>query len=82
MGRNGNRRRSAFYHITVQGELDAAWQEWFSGMAIAIDQNKDGMVTTLKGSVADQAALRGILNKLWDLNLTVISVKRDVSSAM
>jgi hypothetical protein len=77
MGRNGNRRRSAIYHITVQGELDVAWQEWFSGMAITTDHNKDGVVTTLEGSVADQAALRGILNKLWDLNLTVISVRRD-----
>ena len=78
MGRNGNRRRSAMYHIVVQGALDVAWQEWFSGMAITIDQDKDGVVTTLQGLVADQAALRGILNKLWDLNLTVISVKRDV----
>lgn len=78
MGRNGNRRRSAFYHITVQGALDVAWQEWFSGMDIAIEQDKDGVVTTLKGVVADQAALRGILNKLWDLNLTIISVKRDM----
>ena len=78
MGRNGNRRRSAFYHSVVQGALDVAWQEWFSGMAITTDQNKDGVVTTLQGLVADQAALRGILNKLWDLNLTVISVSRDV----
>jgi hypothetical protein len=77
MGRNGNRRRSAIYHITVQGALDTAWQEWFSGMAITIDQDTDGVLTTLKGPVADQAALRGILNKLWDLNLTVISVRRE-----
>ena len=53
------------------------WQEWFNGMMIATEQGKDGVITTLKGLVADQAALRGILNKLWDLNLTVISVKRD-----
>lgn len=78
MVRDEDRRQSAFYHIAVQGALDVAWQEWFSGMAIAIDQDKDGVVTTLKGLVADQAALRGILNKLWDLNLTVISVRRDV----
>jgi len=80
MGRNGNRKRSALYYITVQGELDVAWQEWFSGMAITIDQDKDGVTTTLEGPVADQAALRGVLNKLWDLNLTIISVKRDLLS--
>jgi hypothetical protein len=78
MTRDDGRRRSAFYQIAVQGALDVDWQEWFSGMAITTDQNKDGVITTLKGVVADQAALRGILNKLWDLNLTVISVKRDV----
>jgi len=74
---DGERRQSAFYHITVQGELDVDWQEWFSGMTITVAQDKDGVVTTLKGLVADQVALRGILNKLWDLNLTVISVKCD-----
>jgi hypothetical protein len=77
MARDGDRRQSAFYHIAVQGELDVNWQEWFSGMAIAVEQDKDGVITILKGFVADQAALRGILNKLWDLNLTVINVKRD-----
>ncbi|MGC9396458.1 MAG: hypothetical protein ACP5J4_16565 [Anaerolineae bacterium] len=76
MVRDGDRRQSAFYHIAVQGELDVEWQEWFSGMKITVAQDKDGVVTTLKGLVADQAALRGILNKLWDLNLTVISVRR------
>ena len=76
MESDGERRQSAFYHIVVQGALDEAWQEWFSGMAIAVDRNEDGVVTTLKGFVADQAALRGILNKLWDLNLTVVGVKR------
>jgi len=74
---DGKRQQSAFYHITVQGELDAAWQDWFSGMTIATELGADGVVMTiLKGSVADQAALRGILNKVWDLNLTLVSVKR------
>jgi len=78
MESDSERRQSAFYHIAVQGALDAAWQEWFSGMTITIDQNVGGVVTTiLHGFVADQAALRGILNKLWDLNLTVVGVQRE-----
>ena len=78
MVRDGGRGQSAVYHIAVQGELDADWQEWFSGMTITVARDKQGVVTTLKGVVSDQAALRGILNRLWDLNLTVISVKRDL----
>jgi hypothetical protein len=44
-------------------------------MTITVELAGDGTpITALTGSVADQAALRGILNRLWDLNLTVISV--------
>jgi len=58
--------------IQVQGRLDeGCWSDWFGGMAIAFE----GGVTTLTGPVADQAALRGMLCKLWDLNLTLISVQ-------
>ena len=59
------------YEIQVQGLIDPRWADWFSGMTIA----DDGVVTTLAGPVVDQAALRGILSKIWDLNLGVISVK-------
>jgi len=58
------------YLITVEGELDRSWSGWFSGLTVTYD---DG-VSTLTGHVADQAALRGILSKIWDLNLTLISV--------
>ena len=63
------------YRIVVEGALDAVWGEWFSDLQIAVDDGNDA-ITTLSGPVADQAALRGILNKLWDLNLSVILVKR------
>lgn len=63
------------YEITVEGTLDAAWTDIFNGMTITlIPQDKGKPLTTLKGEVHDQAALRGILNKLWDLNLRLISV--------
>jgi hypothetical protein len=62
------------YQIKVQGTIDPRWAYWFAGMTIATDGRTS--VTTLTGSVADQAALRGILTKLWDLNLDLISVHR------
>jgi hypothetical protein len=63
------------YEITVKGTLDARWSDWFSGMTLTVEVRGDGRtLTQLKGWVSDQAALRGILIKLWDLNLTLISV--------
>jgi hypothetical protein len=63
------------YQIVVQGNLDPSWSDWFSGMTIAFTAGPDGtLTTTLTGAVADQAALRGILSKLWDLNLTLLWV--------
>jgi hypothetical protein len=64
------------YRIRVQGRLDDRWSEWFSGLAVTVENGiGNPPVTTLVGSI-DQAALRGILCKLWDLNLTLISVHR------
>ena len=60
----------AIYQIRVEGQLDDSWSDWFAGMAVSF---KDG-VSTLVGPVADQAELRGILTKIWDLNLTLMSV--------
>jgi hypothetical protein len=66
------------YTIQVQGQLDASWAEWFEGMAIVHQVDRDGRpVTLLTGIVVDQAALRGILSRIWNLNLAVISVHRD-----
>lgn len=65
------------YEIQVQGVLDPAWSDVFEGLTFSIDEiDARPPVTTLTGPVADQAALRGILNQLWDLNLTLISVTR------
>src|SRR5512134_2412414 len=63
------------YHITVQGRLDQSWSRWFDGLAIE-GPSRDSDLTTLTGPVVDQPALRGLLNKLWDLNLTLIAVRR------
>ena len=62
--------RARLYEVKIQGQLDEAWSDWFEGMGISIEGN----MTTLCGKITDQAALRGILSKIWDLNLTLISV--------
>lgn len=61
--------------IKVQGNLDKSWSPWFGDMTLAFEIEGNGRpITTLTGIVADQSALRGILSKIWDLNLTLISV--------
>jgi hypothetical protein len=63
------------FEITARGRLDARWSDWFDGFEIACSVAGDGPpITTLTGAVEDQAALRGILWRLWDLNLELISV--------
>jgi hypothetical protein len=74
---NTGQQQPVTYQIQVQGELGPRWLHWFDDLAITFDANDDGAtITTLTGSVLDQAGLRGILNKLWDLNLTLLSVTR------
>ena len=62
------------YEIKVQGRLDDRWAKWFSGMAISSQDDRDGATSTLTGRIVDQAALRGVLERIWDLNLTLISL--------
>jgi hypothetical protein len=64
----------ATYRIKVPGELDAARADWAGGMTIAVESGGDGPpVTTLTGTV-DQAALQGLLRRLYSLGLPLISV--------
>jgi hypothetical protein len=65
------------YSIRIQGNLDPGWSEWLEDMSIAAEQTEPGgPAAVLTGFLVDQAALRGVLNRLWDLNLAVISVNR------
>ena len=67
-------RESVLYRIKVEGKLDERWSDWFSGLTVVVEDGiKDPAVTTLIGSI-DQAGLRGVLSKIWDLNLALISV--------
>jgi hypothetical protein len=63
----------ALYQIRVRGHLDDAWSDWFGDMDVKIVSLEGHAATTLTGWV-DQSALRGILNRIWDLNLALISV--------
>jgi len=66
-----------FYQIIVEGRIDASWSEWLDDLRLVSRKEADGMyVTTLCGALTDQAALRGLLNRLWDLNLVLCSVQQ------
>ena len=62
---------TAYYEICLQGQLHARWADWFDGMTIALDNNGN---TLLSGTIVDQAALHGILKKVRDAGLTLLSV--------
>jgi hypothetical protein len=65
----------AVYKIIVQGRIDQTWSYRLEGMTICETMNQTGS-TTLEGKLGDQAALAGVLNTLYELHLTVLSVKR------
>lgn len=66
----------ALYQIMVQGRLDDSWAEWFDGMTITAGQDETGqIVTILTGLVADQVALHGLLARIRDLNLRLLSMQ-------
>jgi hypothetical protein len=69
----------AIYQIRIEGELDQRWASWFGDLEIA-QESAHPVITCLSGAIVDQASLRGILNRIWDLNLALISVQRVVQS--
>ena len=65
------------YQIKVKEILDDSWADWFVDMNLSIIQDTEGnSISVLTGPVADQAELNGILTKIWNLNLTVLSVEQ------
>ncbi len=64
---------AAIYEIRVKGVLDGRWSEWFDDMTVSSDASGE---TTLTGPVADQAALHGLLTKVRDLGIPLVSVRR------
>jgi hypothetical protein len=62
-----------WYEIRVKGQLEHGWLDWFDGLQI---QNLENGETSLIGLITDQLALRGVLDKLWGLGLTLLSLNR------
>ena len=63
--------------IRIKGHLDSQWLNWFSNMSLT---HLDGDITLLSGTLPDQAALHGLLEKIRDLNLKLISVNGEQAS--
>jgi len=61
------------YQIRLEGHLGGQWTDWFGGLVITLEENGD---TLLTGPVVDQAALHGLLRKVRDLGMPLLSINR------
>ena len=73
-GGDGPTGRPERYEIRVRGVLDRQWSAWFEGLEVTGDEERGQ--TVIAGPVADQAALHGLLAKVRDLGLPLVSVRR------
>ena len=62
-----------YYEIKIKGHLDPYWSDWFAGLKLVYLEEDE---TLISGSLPDQAALHGLLERIRDLNLTLLSVTR------
>jgi hypothetical protein len=65
--------KANFYEIRVKGQLDESWSDWLEGLEVNLLDNGEMI---LFGHVGDQAALMGLLNKLYGLNLALLSLSK------
>lgn len=75
--------KPSLYQIVIQGELDESWSELLGEVTFEVKNDPLGKSQTrICGTLPDQATLRGLLTKIWDLNLTIISVniEEDISN--
>jgi hypothetical protein len=66
------------YEIRIKGHLGSQWTDWFEGMTITLEDNGD---TLLTGPVIDQAALYGLLKKVRDLGMPLVSISQVQANA-
>jgi hypothetical protein len=72
-----DREHGAVYEIRLRGWLHEGWSRWFDGMSIEHSCEAAGLTTTKPtGTIANQAALHGALERIWNLNLVLFSVRR------
>jgi hypothetical protein len=65
--------RGGRFEIRVRGQLDESWSDWLGGLEVKLLDNGE---MNLFGYIGDQAALMGVLNRLYGLNLTLLSVSQ------
>jgi len=68
--------KPAYYEFRVNGRLGQHAAPWFEGLDIAVDETAEPIQTIIKGHMEDQAALHGLISRIRDLGLTLISVNR------
>lgn len=64
-------QQPTYFRIRIKGQLDSQWTDWFEGLTITSEDNGD---TLISGPVVDQAALHGLLKRIRDLGIPLISV--------
>ena len=65
------------YEVRVQGRIDSQWTKWFDDMTLCTDEIDETLVfTTISGAVVDQAALLGLLQKLYSLGLPICELRQ------
>lgn len=70
---SGARDEPRRYEIRIQGHLDSQWADWFGVLTVRLEENGD---TLLIGTLVDQSALHGLLRKVRDLGMPLISINR------
>jgi hypothetical protein len=65
--------KTYFYEIRVKGQLDQSWSDWLEGLEVSLLDNGEMI---LSGQLGDQAALIGLLNKIYGLNLALLSLSK------
>ena len=73
LNRSADTSQPTIYQIRVKGHLGSQWKDWFGGLTVTLEDNGE---TLLTGPVADQAALHGLLRKVRDLGIPLVSVVR------
>ena len=63
------------YRIQIQGTVDSKWANYLGGLEITVNRQRDPSITTLSGSVQDQASLMGILDSLYNLGYPILAVE-------
>jgi hypothetical protein len=77
LNQNIDLNQPVVYQIRIKGQLDSQWADWFAGLTIILEDDGNSLLT---GPVVDQAALHGLLKKVRDLGMPLVSISPVVSS--